>query len=130
MKAANVPYVSHFLACVSVTKLILVSCKTQWTQNQPFLHLKASGFDCNAIFTFTKDVQYADIDYMERQMDFTVDKDDFQGLPALVDNMRAEGMRFIIILVQTHLFYDSWAKQVISIILQLHFLKLNITYHS
>lgn len=44
------------------------------------------------------DVQYADIDYMERQMDFTLDKDDFQGLPALVDKMRAEGMRFIFIL--------------------------------
>ncbi|XP_056622067.1 sucrase-isomaltase, intestinal [Triplophysa dalaica] len=44
------------------------------------------------------DVQYADIDYMERQMDFTVDQNDFQDLPALVDNMRAEGMRFIFIL--------------------------------
>lgn len=53
---------------------------------------------------YIKDVQYADIDYMERQMDFTLDKDDFQDLPALVDSMRAEGMRFIIILVQTHIF--------------------------
>uniref|UniRef100_A0A671MM13 alpha-glucosidase n=1 Tax=Sinocyclocheilus anshuiensis TaxID=1608454 RepID=A0A671MM13_9TELE len=44
------------------------------------------------------DVQYADIDYMERQMDFTLDKVNFKGLPALVDNMRAEGMRFIFIL--------------------------------
>lgn len=44
------------------------------------------------------DVQYADIDYMERQMDFTLDKDNFKGLPALVDSMRAEGMRFIFIL--------------------------------
>ncbi|XP_077049996.1 sucrase-isomaltase, intestinal [Siphateles boraxobius] len=44
------------------------------------------------------DVQYADIDYMERQMDFTLDQKNFKGLPALVDNMRAEGMRFIFIL--------------------------------
>uniref|UniRef100_A0AAX7UK94 alpha-glucosidase n=1 Tax=Astatotilapia calliptera TaxID=8154 RepID=A0AAX7UK94_ASTCA len=43
------------------------------------------------------DVQYADIDYMERQLNFVLDKD-FQGLPALVDSMRDEGMRFIFIL--------------------------------
>uniref|UniRef100_A0A3Q0SHT4 alpha-glucosidase n=1 Tax=Amphilophus citrinellus TaxID=61819 RepID=A0A3Q0SHT4_AMPCI len=43
------------------------------------------------------DVQYADIDYMERQLDFVLDRD-FKGLPALVDSMRKEGMRFIFIL--------------------------------
>ncbi|XP_051801835.1 LOW QUALITY PROTEIN: sucrase-isomaltase, intestinal-like [Acanthochromis polyacanthus] len=43
------------------------------------------------------DVQYADIDHMERQLDFVLDHN-FQGLPALVDKMRAEGMRFIPIL--------------------------------
>ncbi|KAK7909767.1 hypothetical protein WMY93_014451 [Mugilogobius chulae] len=44
------------------------------------------------------DVQYADIDYMERQLDFMLDRVNFAGLPALVDEMRAEGMRFIFIL--------------------------------
>uniref|UniRef100_A0A8C1H7A9 alpha-glucosidase n=1 Tax=Cyprinus carpio carpio TaxID=630221 RepID=A0A8C1H7A9_CYPCA len=44
------------------------------------------------------DVQYADIDYMERQMDFTLDQVNFKELPALVDQMRADGMRFIFIL--------------------------------
>uniref|UniRef100_A0A672YPB2 P-type domain-containing protein n=1 Tax=Sphaeramia orbicularis TaxID=375764 RepID=A0A672YPB2_9TELE len=43
------------------------------------------------------DVQYADIDYMERQLDFVLDPD-FSGLPSLVDKMRGEGMRFIFIL--------------------------------
>ncbi|XP_048837847.1 sucrase-isomaltase, intestinal isoform X2 [Brienomyrus brachyistius] len=43
------------------------------------------------------DVQYADIDYMERQMDFTL-SEDFKDLPALVDRMRKDGMRFIPIL--------------------------------
>ncbi|KAK5868335.1 hypothetical protein PBY51_009361 [Eleginops maclovinus] len=43
------------------------------------------------------DVQYADIDYMERQLDFVLDSQ-FQGLPALVDKMRADSMRFIFIL--------------------------------
>uniref|UniRef100_A0A672GPQ1 Maltase n=1 Tax=Salarias fasciatus TaxID=181472 RepID=A0A672GPQ1_SALFA len=43
------------------------------------------------------DVQYADIDYMVRQMDFTLDKE-FQGLPAFVDKIRSEGMRFIFML--------------------------------
>lgn len=46
-----------------------------------------------------QDVQYADIDYMERQLDFVLDSE-FKGLPALVDSMRDEGMRFIFILVR------------------------------
>ncbi|KAK1899567.1 Maltase-glucoamylase intestinal [Dissostichus eleginoides] len=43
------------------------------------------------------DVQYADIDYMERQLNFVLDSE-FKGLPALVNTMRGEGMRFIFIL--------------------------------
>lgn len=43
-------------------------------------------------------MQYADIDYLERQLDFVLDKE-FKNLPALVDRIRGEGMRFIIILV-------------------------------
>uniref|UniRef100_A0A670IE62 Maltase n=1 Tax=Podarcis muralis TaxID=64176 RepID=A0A670IE62_PODMU len=43
------------------------------------------------------DVQYADIDYMERQLDFTIGPE-FSKLPALVDKMKLDGMRFIIIL--------------------------------
>ncbi|NXA66325.1 MGA protein, partial [Mohoua ochrocephala] len=43
------------------------------------------------------DVQYSDIDYMERQLDFTISPR-FAGLPALIDKIKAEGMRFIIIL--------------------------------
>ena len=45
-----------------------------------------------------QDVQYGDIDYMERQLDFLLNPA-FDGLPALVDTMRKEGMRFIFILV-------------------------------
>ncbi|NWI99491.1 MGA protein, partial [Crypturellus undulatus] len=43
------------------------------------------------------DVQYTDIDYMERQMDFTIGAK-FAGLPALVNKIKQEGMRFIPIL--------------------------------
>ncbi|XP_065509451.1 maltase-glucoamylase-like [Caloenas nicobarica] len=43
------------------------------------------------------DIQYADIDYMERQLDFTLDSR-FAGLPALINKIREEGMRFILIL--------------------------------
>ncbi|NWW15789.1 MGA protein, partial [Falcunculus frontatus] len=43
------------------------------------------------------DVQYSDIDYMERQTDFTISPH-FAGLPALINKIKAEGMRFIIIL--------------------------------
>ncbi|NWT12138.1 MGA protein, partial [Vireo altiloquus] len=43
------------------------------------------------------DVQYSDIDYMVRQIDFTLSPS-FAGLPALINKIKAEGMRFIIIL--------------------------------
>ncbi|NXA42051.1 MGA protein, partial [Eudromia elegans] len=43
------------------------------------------------------DVQYSDIDYMERQMDFTLSPR-FDGLPALINKVKQEGMRFILIL--------------------------------
>eukprot|EP00075_Anas_platyrhynchos_P031081 XP_027320334.1 sucrase-isomaltase, intestinal [Anas platyrhynchos] len=46
------------------------------------------------------DVQYVDIDHMERQLDFTLGAR-FQGLPALINKIKAEGMRFIIILDPT-----------------------------
>lgn len=45
-----------------------------------------------------QDIQYADIDYMERQLDFTLSPH-FAGLPALINKIREEGMRFILILV-------------------------------
>ncbi|XP_075268397.1 maltase-glucoamylase isoform X1 [Opisthocomus hoazin] len=43
------------------------------------------------------DVQYVDIDYMERQLDFTLNPR-FAGLPALINKAHEEGMRFILIL--------------------------------
>uniref|UniRef100_UPI00358F0BC8 sucrase-isomaltase, intestinal-like n=1 Tax=Myxine glutinosa TaxID=7769 RepID=UPI00358F0BC8 len=44
------------------------------------------------------DIQYADIDYMERQLDFTLDSKDFSHLPELIDAMHSEDMHFILIL--------------------------------
>lgn len=43
------------------------------------------------------DVQYTDINYMERQLDFTIGER-FQTLPQFVDRIRNEGMKYIIIL--------------------------------
>ncbi|KAM9215962.1 maltase-glucoamylase [Dugong dugon] len=43
------------------------------------------------------DVQYSDIDYMERQLDFTLGPK-FAGLPALITRMKNNGMRVILIL--------------------------------
>uniref|UniRef100_A0A8C3N201 alpha-glucosidase n=1 Tax=Geospiza parvula TaxID=87175 RepID=A0A8C3N201_GEOPR len=43
------------------------------------------------------DVQYVDIDYMDRNLDFTLSPR-FEGLPALINKIKADGMRFIIIL--------------------------------
>ncbi|XP_064256732.1 LOW QUALITY PROTEIN: maltase-glucoamylase-like [Passer domesticus] len=43
------------------------------------------------------DVQYADIDYMERQLDFTLSPR-FQNLPQLVRRLHSQGRRFVLIL--------------------------------
>lgn len=43
------------------------------------------------------DVQYSDIDYMERQLDFTLDPN-FADFPDLINRIRANGMRVILIL--------------------------------
>lgn len=44
------------------------------------------------------DVQYGDIDYMDEQRDFTYDHDKYSGLPQFVDEMRASGKHYVIIL--------------------------------
>ncbi|XP_077982533.1 sucrase-isomaltase, intestinal-like [Glandiceps talaboti] len=44
------------------------------------------------------DVQFGDIDYMDRFMDFTYDKVNYAGLPEYVDQLKEEGTNYIIIL--------------------------------
>ncbi|XP_070579473.1 sucrase-isomaltase, intestinal-like [Ptychodera flava] len=44
------------------------------------------------------DVQYGDIDYMLRQLDFTYDPDTYAGLPEYVHQLKAEGTHYITIL--------------------------------
>ena len=46
-----------------------------------------------------QDVQYADIDYMENQRDFTIDETNFGDLAEYFKEIQARGMRIIIILV-------------------------------
>ncbi|XP_060052707.1 maltase-glucoamylase isoform X2 [Erinaceus europaeus] len=43
------------------------------------------------------DVQYSDIDYMERQLDFTLSPN-FAGFPGLINELKEQGMRVILIL--------------------------------
>lgn len=75
-------------------------------------------------FTFKKqalvssqDVQYADIDHMYKQMDFTIDHDRFPGLNAYFQGLQQKGMKTIIILVKSlinfswkeiHIFHESF----------------------
>ncbi|CAF1057718.1 unnamed protein product [Brachionus calyciflorus] len=44
------------------------------------------------------DVQYADIDHFRKQLDFTYDTVNFNGLPEYIKELRTKGVRFIIIL--------------------------------
>ncbi|CAO2603305.1 MGAM [Lemmus lemmus] len=57
----------------------------------------ASLYDDMVAKKIPYDVQYSDIDYMERQLDFTLSPK-FSGLPGLIDRMKAAGMRVILIL--------------------------------
>lgn len=64
------------------------------TPKKPFF------FGGGGCFFFHQDVQYTDIDYLERQLDFKLSPR-FSGLPELINKIRAEGMRYIPILVST-----------------------------
>ncbi|XP_065410413.1 sucrase-isomaltase, intestinal-like isoform X1 [Chrysemys picta bellii] len=44
------------------------------------------------------DVQYGDIDYMERNLDFTYDKENYAGLPEYIQQLKKDGMHYVIIL--------------------------------
>lgn len=44
------------------------------------------------------DVQYGDIDYMERHLDFTYDKANFAGLPEYIKELKNDGLHYVIIL--------------------------------
>lgn len=49
----------------------------------------------------SQDVQYADIDHMYKQMDFTIDHHRFPGLNAYFQGLQQKGMKTIIILVKS-----------------------------
>lgn len=57
----------------------------------------ASLYDEMVAAQIPYDVQYSDIDYMERQLDFTLSPN-FTGFPALITRMKKDGMRVILIL--------------------------------
>lgn len=44
-------------------------------------------------------MQYADIDHYDERKVFTIDDENFAGLPEYFDELRAGGMRTVIILV-------------------------------
>ncbi|CAL4100017.1 unnamed protein product, partial [Meganyctiphanes norvegica] len=45
-----------------------------------------------------QDVQYADIDHMDRRKDFTVDQENFKGLEDYVKEVKEDGLNFVFIL--------------------------------
>ncbi|XP_054552732.1 maltase-glucoamylase-like [Talpa occidentalis] len=49
-------------------------------------------------YDIPQDVQYGDIDYMERQMDFTYDRVNFTGLPEYIKELKNEGVHYAITL--------------------------------
>ncbi|XP_028393180.1 sucrase-isomaltase, intestinal-like [Dendronephthya gigantea] len=54
--------------------------------------------DKMAEYDLPQDVQYGDIDYMERKLDFTYDRITYDGLPDFVKSLQDDGMHYIIIL--------------------------------
>lgn len=70
MRDAQIPYVSFIV-------------------NESFSYLK---------FVFLQDVQWNDIDYMQRNNDFTIDPVNFADLPKFVDDLHAVGMHYVAML--------------------------------
>jgi len=62
--------------------------------------------DRTAEFRIPHDVQYGDIDIMEKSLDFTIGKP-FSGLPEYVKALKARGIKFMTILVRKCLTYSK-----------------------
>ncbi|XP_066489729.1 sucrase-isomaltase, intestinal-like [Tiliqua scincoides] len=45
-----------------------------------------------------QDVQYGDIDYMNHHLDFTYDKENYAGLPEYIQDLKKQGLHYVIIL--------------------------------
>ena len=45
------------------------------------------------------DVQWNDIEYMDKHLDFSYNKDKWGGLPQYVDNLHKKGMHYVMIIV-------------------------------
>nr|XP_020652670.1 lysosomal alpha-glucosidase-like [Pogona vitticeps] len=50
-------------------------------------------------YSIPYDVQYGDIDYMDHQLDFTYDKENYAGLPEFIQELKNDGLHYVIILV-------------------------------
>ncbi|XP_066286149.1 maltase-glucoamylase-like [Branchiostoma lanceolatum] len=55
-------------------------------------------YDENRQYDIPQDIQYGDIDYMDRQIDFTIDQQNFQGMNDWVQSIRQDGAYYITIL--------------------------------
>lgn len=54
------------------------------------------------LFFFFQDVQWNDIDYMDRALDFTYEPMNFSTLPDLVKDLHIHDQHYVMILVHTH----------------------------
>ena len=54
------------------------------------------------------DVQWGDIDYMDRVLDFTVNPTEFAELGSFVDQLHSTGMKFVPILGKHYTFNFTW----------------------
>lgn len=56
-----------------------------------------------SLLIHSQDVQWNDIDYMDRFMDFTIDPTKFSTLPDLVKDLHAHNQRYVMMLVPRRL---------------------------
>jgi len=56
---------------------------------------------------FLQDVQYGDIDIMERALTFTYSTENFPGLPDYIREMKSKGIKFMTILVSLSHFMEN-----------------------
>ena len=84
---------------------------------------------CNVSPVSKQDVQWADIDVMDRRLDFTYDPQTFANFPAYIEGLKSEGVRFVPIVVSfsgktmqyTHMRIHEKLSNVLLRILASHF---------
>lgn len=85
----------EYLRYVPLTHLVCVHGSLLHVTGTVFLDRQGNNIVC-----VLQDVQWNDIDYMDRSLDFTFDPAVFSTLPDMVKDLHIHGQRYVMMLVR------------------------------